>query len=92
MSGNYFMSTFTECTVGCRLFPGINFQGVIGLEVYLCMQMCIIITRSFIHSEDLYSTSTQRRSQPSRGQRRRTSGRCKILKGYYNYYCYYYYY
>src|SRR6218665_3149991 len=43
---------------------------------------------SFIHSfiletyiATLQETTTQRRSQPSHGQKRRTSERCKILKG-----------
>src|SRR6218665_2837856 len=43
------------------------------------------LIHSFIHSGDLYSaskkTTTQRRSQPSHGQKRRTSERFKIWKG-----------
>jgi len=43
-----------------------------------------LFIHSFIletHIAPLQDTTTQRRSQPSHGQRRRTSGRCKIWKG-----------
>jgi len=61
-------------------------EGLCGVEeVYLLIHNWFIhhsfILETYSASSRHYHRPTQRRSQPSHGQRRRTSGRCKIWKG-----------